>query len=505
MAPKVLGRYTAILLVLLVLAGCASPASQLPTQAFLTATPGATQPPIQPPAATASPSPTSAPTPPPPKRTQYDLSAVLDYWGHTLTVGEQIDYTNNTPDALSELQLVVEPLLYSGTFTLESMNWSSGEAIQPTYEGEILRLPLAQPLAPGESIGISLSYTLNLPSPVPDPSIRPIPFGHTARQTNLVDWYPFIPPYIPGQGWLINPPSYYGEHLAYEIADFTVRIQSQDAGTPLTIAASAPAAQEGEWQVYRHEAARNFAWSASHEYATLTAQAGPVTVTSYYFPIHANAGQATLQTTVEAVELYTRLYGEYPRSTLSVVEADFLDGMEYDGLYFLSNGFYNLYTGTPGEYLVAIAAHETAHQWFYARIGNDQANEPWLDEALCTYSERLYYENLHPEALDWWWNYRINYYNPHGWVDTTVYNPQGSAQPYSDYRAAVYFNGAVFLEELRGFLGETAFFDFLETYAVENALKIATGKDFFNLLERFTSEDLRPVLEKYFSTSYLLY
>ena len=86
-----------------------------------------------------------------------------------------------------------------------------------------------------------------------------------------------------------------------------------------------------------------------------------------------------------------------------MVEADFLDGMEYDGLYFLSKGFYNLYSGGPADYLTAIAAHETSHQWWYSAIGNDQALEPWLDEALATYSERLFYENLHPEGLVWWW------------------------------------------------------------------------------------------------------
>jgi aminopeptidase N len=186
-----------------------------------------------------------------------------------------------------------------------------------------------------------------------------------------------------------------------------------------------------------------------------------------------------------------------------VVEADFLDGMEYDGLYFLSNGFYNLYTGTPAEYLVAIAAHETAHQWFYGLVGNDQANEPWLDEALCTYSEQLYYENFHPEALDWWWAYRINYYNPQGWVDTNIYNPQGVAQAYSAYRSAVYFNGAVFLEELRQTIGDSTFLPFVKEYVSTNTQKLATGQSFFSLLVQATSIDVTPILEKYFSPLYI--
>jgi len=111
---------------------------------------------------------------------------------------------------------------------------------------------------------------------------------------------------------------------------------------------------------------------------------------------------------------------------------------------------------------------------------------------------------LHPEALDWWWNYRINYYNPRGWVDTSVYNPQGDAQPYAAYRAAVYFNGAVFLEELRQTIGDPAFFTFLQQYVEQSSKILITGAQFFELLNPTSSPDLQAVLEKYFSSSYLL-
>ena len=40
-----------------------------------------------------------------------------------------------------------------------------------------------------------------------------------------------------------------------------------------------------------------------------------------------------------------------------------------------------------GEQLVAV--HETAHQWFYAMLGDSQARHPWLDEAFATYAEQL--------------------------------------------------------------------------------------------------------------------
>jgi aminopeptidase N len=32
--------------------------------------------------------------------------------------------------------------------------------------------------------------------------------------------------------------------------------------------------------------------------------------------------------------------------------------------------------------------HETAHQWFYSLVGNDQARDPWLDETLATWAQQ---------------------------------------------------------------------------------------------------------------------
>ena len=432
----------------------------------------------------------------PKANTRYQLSAELNYGLHLLTVKELIFFTNSFSEAIPDLLLLVEPTRYPSTFHLKSLAWGDETPVD-TYRQDIgqIYLPLRQPIQPGESVTLSISYELNLPSPDPSFYGRPVPFGYTLAQTNLVDWYPFLPPYRPGRGWWANQAGPFGEHLVYDNADFEVSIHLLDERDDLVVAASAPATADGEWLHYTYPAARNFVWSVSHQYIIATDQVGKVTVKAYTFPFHTAAGESALQATAEALAVYSRLFGEYPRELLSVVEADFLDGMEYDGLYFLSKGFYNLYSGTPAEYLTAIAAHETAHQWWYAQTGNDQAIEPWLDEALCTYSERLYYENVHPEALAWWQQYRIDYYAPKGWVDGTIYNPEG----YRAYRDAVYLNGAVFLDELRSLLGDQLFLAFLKNYAQENIGKIVTADDFFTLLDTYSNSDLTPLLDQYFS------
>ncbi|MCU0488143.1 MAG: M1 family metallopeptidase [Anaerolineales bacterium] len=455
-------------------------------------------------AATSQPTATTSPTAEAPRRSKYTLDATLDYARHHLAVDERIAYINSSSETLTELVLMVEPLYYPGTFQLDRLEWGEGEQVEGVItETGWLRFGLKQPLAPGEKVNLSLSYQLNLPSPTPSAAIRPIPFGYTERQANLVDWYPFVPPFIPGKGWLAHPAGFYGEHLVFESVDFSVNLRLAENQPEIVIAASASAQRDGEWLRFEHRQARNFAFSASPDYQVLTAQAGAVQVTSYAFNGQEAANQAVLDTTVKSLELYSRLFGAYPHSSLAVVEADFLDGMEYDGMYFLSKGFYNLYTGTPAEYLIAIAAHETAHQWWYAQVGNDQALEPWLDEALCTYSERLFFETYYPEALNWWWAYRVNYYQPRGRVDDSIYNPRGEAEPYRAYRDAVYLNGAVFLEELRTLVGDETFLQFLSIYAERYSGQIATREAFFTVLRELLSSnqqaELDGLVKKYFS------
>jgi hypothetical protein len=44
---------------------------------------------------------------------------------------------------------------------------------------------------------------------------------------------------------------------------------------------------------------------------------------------------------------------------------------------------------TSDNALPGLATHELAHQWFYGLVGNNQARDPWIDEAFATYAENL--------------------------------------------------------------------------------------------------------------------
>jgi hypothetical protein len=494
MRNKALHSITALFLLIFFLSACSSPTPEP------TATPIA----LLIPTATATPIPTATPTPtaiPAPllERAKYTLDTTVDYDAHTVAVSETILYPNLTGSQLNTLVIAVVPNLWSGSFTLTGLSINGTPITTYTLDGQRLDIALPDFFKPGEVMTINVQFSLILPfAEQEDPSVsRPRIYGYTRRQLNLTNWYPFVVPYIDGN-WVLHEPWYYGEHLVYDVADYEVNLKFTDPATaPVVASSGVPEAGEG-FTRYTITSARTFTLAASREFQVSSLMVGDVTVSSYYFPFSEQPGQAALQASAEALSVYGNRYGAYPHKTLSLVMGDFNDGMEYSAFFYLSRDFYSLYDGTPANYLTFVAVHETAHQWWFEQVGNDQAGQPWLDESLATYSERVYYENIHPDLIGWWWSYRIDFYNPQGFVDIPIYDGQG----FRPYTNAAYFQGAHFLEELRARIGDEAFFAFLQDYLAQSRGKIVTSNDFFRILSTHTSTDYSDIVRQYFQNIY---
>jgi aminopeptidase N len=205
------------------------------------------------------------------------------------------------------------------------------------------------------------------------------------------------------------------------------------------------------------------------------------------------AGQEALNATAQALELYAARFAPYPHRQLTSVEAEFADGMEYDGLYFLGREYYAAYNGEPTGYLSMLSAHETAHQWWYGLVGNDPALDPFLDEAFATYSELLFYEHYYPHLVDWWWQYRVQRFAPAGCVNSTIYDHTG----FRSYVNAVYLRGALMLHDLRQEMGEDQFAAFLRNYSTDNRAAIASEEAFHRSLIVHFDGDPRDLLQPY--------
>lgn len=446
--------------------------------------------------ATSIPSPTPIPAP---ERAKYTLNTLIDFDQHTAQVDETIIYPNHTGQDLNALVLAVEPNLWLNCFSLTSVSVDGVPTTSFTLDGQRLEIPLSASLRPETTTTIDVQYGIVLPfAEQEDPNIsRPRIFGYTTRQLNLTNWYPFVVPFMDGE-FVLHDPWYYGEHLVYDTADYEVNLRFTDpASAPIVASSGLPEQQDG-FTRYTLTSGRSFALSASREFQVSAMQVGDVIASSYYFSFNEGPGQAALQASADALQAYSQLYGPYPHKTIAVVMGDFNDGMEFSAFFYLSKDFYNLYDFTPKNYLTFVAVHETSHQWWFEQVGNDQALQPWLDEALATYSERVYYETYHPDLVSWWWAYRVDFYNPQGFVDIPIYDGQG----FRTYTNAVYFRGARFLDDLRARIGDEAFFTFIQDYYNQGSGRIVTSNDFFRILRTHTSTDIFDLLRLYFQNAY---
>jgi hypothetical protein len=92
-----------------------------------------------------------------------------------------------------------------------------------------------------------------------------------------------------------------------------------------------------------------------------------------------------------AVYDHVARFGHFPYRRLVVAAVpDVAGGIEYPGMIYLG----------PNQVGDATPSHEVGHEYFYGLVGDDQARDPWLDEAFATYVEALdrgtgsYYRSL---------------------------------------------------------------------------------------------------------------
>ena len=424
-----------------------------------------------PPTPASSSSPSASPSPAS-SRPAYDLQAKLDLSSHIVSVREQVSLA---PPASDELVFNFNALQMPGVVENLSVQVDGAQAA-PQSDGVWLHLPLPAGAIVGELLTVTIAYDLVLPSIEPWAWAWRGTLGYTPAQLNLGDWYPVLAWHSAAEGWVMHLPSPLGEYTTTPAADYAVRFSAADGQTLPLLVGSGAATTCGADQCFSLHGGRFAAYVAATGMASRsTVTAGGQMVTSLYLPEHAAGGEAALQTAASALAVFSQRYGVYPFPTFSLVEGDFYDGMEYSGLSFVGRSYYAEYDGTPRNLLAIISAHETAHQWWHTLVGNDQAAEPWLDEALATYSELVFLEAKYPAAVDWWWAYRVDAFKPTGRVDGSIYDFLN----FREYVDAVYLRGAQMLQAMRLAIGDERFFSFLKQYAAAHAGGVATGTDFW--------------------------
>ncbi|KXG43195.1 M1 family aminopeptidase [Tepidibacillus decaturensis] len=145
-------------------------------------------------------------------------------------------------------------------------------------------------------------------------------------------------------------------------------------------------------------------------------------------------------------------------------------------------------------------AHELAHQWWYSTVGNNQIEEPWLDEGLTSFSEYLYTEQvLKRKNIDVLMK-KIKQTTDQLSAEQNVSVLQ-SIYSYGDlYGLFIYARPAAMLWELKEEFGDQKVKELLQTYYKNYRFKIASTEDFIQTANTVFNKDMSPFFNQWLIT-----
>jgi hypothetical protein len=428
------------------------------------------------------------------------LDVEMDYIAHTMQVRQIVEMSNTSQDAWDEIVFNVPVGAVPGIFVLQDTTVGIGPTITPVIpdftDGDtILRLPLPETVLPGQALQVVMHYEVIIPPVYPE---EVPPTGLTGWNDNLIqagEWYPMLVPYQDSQGWHTWDYVPTGDPFVYPLVNYRLRILA-DEGITVVSGGAMGKDEDGYWH-FEMPAARGIALMASHRYRMAQGEANELPIFSYYLPQHEDGGKAALEVAQQSITLYEELYGPYPYASLTIAENGYLGGMEYSGLITISPRSYGAEDREEFPlFLPTLVAHETAHQWWYGAVGNDQVYEPWLDEGLAYYSERLYLDRYMPgEMQDWWDSRVVLLIAPESPIDSSLYENMQSDTP----STFIYPQYGYFVHHLRQEMGDDAFFAFLKDYYHSYSGQMATAANFRELAQQHSPTDLTSLFQIYFS------
>jgi hypothetical protein len=406
--------------------------------------------------------------------------------------GEQeVRYTNQEAEPLNEVYFRLFPNLFGGSTQIDAVEVRE-QAVRPTFEldDSTMRVPLLPELQPGERVVVKISFSVLVPTEaVGNYGV----FGFVDDILALAHFYPLIAVYD-DEGWNLEIPPSHGDVVYADSSFYLVRVTAP--ATLVIVASGVEIGRQGTGDrqqiTFAGGPMRDFYLAASAQYSLVREQVGQTIVNSYAPYDLFEQAQSTLDYAAKSLQLFSDWFGVYPFTEFDVVSTPTLAlGIEYPGMTAIALRLYDpdqsLY---PSVYLESTVAHEVAHQWFYSTVGNDQLDEPWLDEALAQYATLLYWQDLYGPAgaegfrssLEQRWA-RVNN------ADIPIGMP-ASAYSGTEYGAIVYGRGPLFIEAMAETMGAETFKAFLRDYYETYMWGIATANGLKVLAESHCDCDL---------------
>ena len=448
----------ALALCVLLVAGTAGPADALACAPNLTPSGGdVSHTPIVP----IPTDPRPVPIDPAADRTSYDLRATyyvhahLDWAGGSIRVDSLMFATNTSGGPVTRLELnTVAAKL--GRLHLISAS-VDGQNVSPRITGQTLLVPLPFTLAENATASIRIVYRAW--------------FRHSfggddwmwSQTDGVASAYRFIP-------WVSRRVPFdrpnFGDPFVTPVSPYA-RV-TLSAERRLTFATSGDRiSDDGLSQTFEAHNVRDFNFTASPFYSVRSGLStdGQTAIRVYTRWGHA---AAILHSAQRAFADYEAWIGQYPYPTFDIGQTPGGFGMESPALIWIPRN---------APFLDYLVSHETAHQWFYATVGNDQTTNEFADEALVDFMARTHIHLFRGSQC------------ASDRFDRTIYDYSRSC-----YYEVIYIQGGDFLNQLRRDMGNSNFWGALRRYYADEKFLISSDR---KLLEALRSAAGDWVLPRY--------
>ena len=447
---------------------------------------------------------------------RYEITAEYVPEAATLAAVMKVEYKNRTDDEISELKFNLYPnayredavyrpvspvysssAYYAGTSygSMEISSVNGGKSWEIAGEDKnILTVTLEESLFPGDGVTLDISFLTKLAKI----NHRT---GVTRNTVNLGNFFPILCGYSQGAFYecvyYSDGDPFFSEQASFSVS-FTVPREYTLASTGKIV--SEKTLESKKEYTMSATNVRDFAVVLSDCFEMVSSRSDGVEVRYYYYNDEQPA--AHLAAAQEALGYYSSTFGKYPYETYSVVQTGFCyGGMEYPSLVMISDAL-------SENNCVYTIVHETAHQWWYAAVGNNQVENAWQDEGLSEYSTALFFE-AHPDygftreqiisdALEEYRAYYSVYSQVFGEADTRMTRSLKDYLSEYEYRCIAYDKGAILFDMLRGSIGDKKFFSGLKKYYSAYRYKVAAPEDLIGCFER-TGVDVAGFFDSFLS------
>ena len=427
----------------------------------------------------------------------YEMDLVMKEDLTGISGAMSVRFVNDESGALGEVVFRLFPNISDGSVLVNGLA-VDGSSVEPSYEldGSVMTVPLESPLQPGEHVIITME--IDVTAPIEEGG----KYGTFLLDDEILAFSHFFPilAVYDDEGWNTEIPAPHGDSVFSDSGFFLVRLETPMNLTVVTsgqlVAKEVLPDSDNEARFYSAGPVRDFYLAASHRFEMIQVRVGETIINSFAPPEFAAQNQDVLASVEASVAMFNELYGSYPYTELDFVSTATLAlGVEYPGVVAMAMGHYDPESGFDQPTIVSTVVHEVAHQWFYGTVGNDQLDEPWLDEAMAQYATWVYWRETQGEGgdegfrthLDSRWA-RVEY------ADIPIGLP-ADAYEGTEYGAIVYGRGPLFVDGLAKIVGQETFDEFLAEYAATFKYGIASTQGYQALLERHCGCDLSHEFE----------